>query len=89
MTVISLADKLSRAAVRRCDMNRLALTGIAAKLDALGPLAVMARGYFAVYGNTGDIISGVDSVAKGDTLTLKTYNGKINTVVQSVDKEQI
>lgn len=55
----------------------------AARLEALSPLAVMARGYSLVTDSTGTLIKSVLSVSKGQTLHIRFYDGSITAVTQT------
>lgn len=58
----------------------------AAKLDALNPLAVLARGYAAVFGEDGRVIKSADETKVGDTVTLAMANGKLSATVSDIVK---
>ena len=53
-----------------------------AKLDALSPLKVLARGYSVAEIN-GKVLSTIDDANVGDTITLKLSDGKLNCTVES------
>lgn len=66
--------------------NREAFTALCAKLDAMSPLATIARGYSVTYINKKPIKS-VDDVNLNDCLNVKLADGVINCTVNNVSKE--
>ena len=66
--------------------NREAFTALCAKLDAMSPLATIARGYSVTYINKKPIKS-VDDVNLNDCLNVKLVDGVINCTVNNVSKE--
>ena len=77
MTRVALTDKLTSAMRAAIDSGRISLSGAAAKLDALAPLSVLSRGYFAVYGENGAIVKSVRDVKSGDEVRLRAADGEI------------
>lgn len=84
MLTVSLTDKLSAASRARMASSRLALSGAAAKLEALNPLSVLSRGYFAVYGGDGGVIKSVKGVKVGDSVTMRSSDGEIVAEVTKI-----
>lgn len=66
--------------------NREAFTALCAKLDAMSPLATIARGYSVTYINKKPIKS-VDDVNLNDCLNVKLVDGVINCTVNNISKE--
>ncbi|HBK27578.1 MAG TPA: exodeoxyribonuclease VII large subunit [Dialister sp.] len=60
---------------------------LTAKLNALSPLAVMARGYTMTWKEDHTPVANVDQVAIGDTMTTVVTNGTIQSVVCDVQKK--
>ena len=87
MMTVSLTDKLSASARTKLDSKRLSLSGAAAKLDALNPLSVLSRGYFAVYGSGGDVIKSVRGTNVGDTVTMRASDGEIVARVTEIKED--
>ena len=67
--------------------RKIMLASAAGKLEAVNPLAVLARGYGVVKGSGGEIVSSVDSVELGSTVHLLVKDGDITATV--TDKEYI
>lgn len=84
MLTVSLTDKLSAASRARMAASRLLLSGAAAKLEALNPLSVLSRGYFAVYGGEGGVVKSVRGVNVGDSVTMKASDGEIKATVTEI-----
>ncbi|MBQ3045852.1 MAG: exodeoxyribonuclease VII large subunit [Clostridia bacterium] len=59
------------------------LSSLCARLDALSPLKILARGY-GVASKDGKIISDVSSVEKGDLINLRLSNGDIECEVKEI-----
>jgi len=87
MLTISLADKLAVSAKARCTAGRLALSLVAGKLEAMNPLSVLSRGYFAVFNEEGNVITRVSRVNVGDKLTLRAADGIIRASVTEVEQK--
>ena len=88
MTVLDLARRLEGAYTYSNTIRRSALRENAGKLSALDPLAVLNRGYSAVYTSEGKILSSVDSVAEGDEITMRLSDGKVSAKVSSIEKSR-
>lgn len=58
---------------------------LAAKLDALSPLTVLARGYTVTENQDGKIIRSIDDVRWGDEIVTQTGDGNIISVVQHTE----
>ena len=67
--------------------RKIMLASAAGKLEAVNPLAVLARGYGVVKGSQGEIVSSVDAVELGSTVHLLVKDGDITATV--TDKEYI
>lgn len=60
---------------------RRALSVAAGRLDALSPLAVIARGYAMATDGAGHVVSSVRQVAAGDALSVRVCDGRIECEV--------
>ena len=56
-----------------------------AKLDALNPLAVIARGYSAIFDENGALIKSVSQTKEGDALSFMVTDGKIRAEVKELE----
>ena len=59
---------------------------LAAKLDALSPLTVLARGYSVTENSGGKVIRSIDEVRWGDEITTQVGDGNIISVVQHTEE---
>lgn len=57
----------------------------AARLDALSPLAVLTRGYSAVFNEKGHTVSQAAALAKGDKVTLRLSDGTAKAEILEVE----
>ncbi|MEE0944311.1 MAG: exodeoxyribonuclease VII large subunit [Clostridia bacterium] len=69
--------------------NRKRLSELAAKLDALSPLKVMARGFSLATDEDGHIIRSADELKAGDKFTLRLSDGKARCSVDECIKESV
>jgi exodeoxyribonuclease VII large subunit len=77
-----LTAQNQRAIVRRLSETRHRLLAYAAKLDALSPLSVLARGYaIALSERTGRALLGPLDARPGDRLRLKLHAGEVRAEV--------
>ncbi len=56
------------------------------KLDALSPLATLARGYAAIYSEEGSLLSDFNSIVVGDRLSVKLKNITAECLVEKVSE---
>lgn len=59
---------------------------LAAKLDALSPLTVLARGYSVTENSDGKVIRSIDEVRWGDEISTQVGDGNIISVVQHTEE---
>ncbi|MCD8383530.1 MAG: exodeoxyribonuclease VII large subunit [Clostridiales bacterium] len=67
------------------ERNRLA--ALAAGLDAMSPMKVLARGYSLAQNGKGRILSSVSQVALGEEITLRLSDGRLNCTVMNKEKD--
>ncbi len=60
----------------------------AAKLGALNPLAVLARGYAAVFDEQNKVIQNTEGVKVGDDFMLAMADGKLSATVKTIIREE-
>ncbi len=60
-----------------------------AKLDALNPLAVIARGYSAIFNEQGNLIKNISQVQAGDTVSFRVTDGTVRACVTETKKEEL
>lgn len=81
------ARRLLRAAQMTTERHRLALQGLRGRLEALSPLATLARGYAVVrHATSGAVLTSPHEVPPGTALRLTLRDGDLAAIVSS-DKE--
>ena len=70
------------------ERKKAMLGASAAKLDALNPLAVVARGYSAVFADDGKLIQSVEQTKVGETVSFMLTDGKISAEVKTVELDE-
>ena len=60
-----------------------------AKLEALNPLAIVARGYSTVFDRKGNLVKSISQVNMGDEISVSLTDGKIYAYVQKTESENI
>ncbi len=83
-TLDSLQERLQRAMVGKLEWGTQQVQASATSLQALSPLAVLARGYTITLNQTGEIIRNPYQVAVGDMLETVVDQGRIYSQVISV-----
>lgn len=63
------------------------LSEAAARLEALSPLSVLARGYSVVTTEAGKPVRSTSTVKENDELSVRVSDGTIRTIVTSIQKE--
>ncbi len=87
MLTVSLADKLYSASRSMLDASRMKFLASAVKLDALNPLAILSRGYFAMFDGDGKVIKSVGDTSVGQTVYMRASDGKITAKVEKIETE--
>lgn len=81
-------DKLITRMNTLIERKKSSLVSHAAKLDALNPLSVVARGYSAVFDNEGKLIKSISQTKKGDMVSFMVTDGKISAEVVCAEKNE-
>lgn len=85
LAVDSLFERLEYCENNVIDKNRALLARTAAALNALNPLAVLTRGYSAVFDGEGKVVKSVNDTKIGETIALKLSDGSISATVNEVN----
>ena len=88
MTLLYLAKQLDGDAANAIRNSQNRLASVAARLDALSPLSVLARGYSVATNAEGNAVRGVSDVKQGDEIYVRVKDGNINASVISISKEK-
>lgn len=87
--MLSMAEEKLAARMEKVLERKKALLGATtAKLDALNPLAVVSRGYSAVFDDDGKLIKSVEQVKVGQTVSFMLTDGKISAEIKTVEREE-
>jgi len=80
-----LAQRSERAMKRRVTEQKRGITAIAARLESLSPLGVLARGYSLTQRATdGQIVRASGDVTVGDTIVTRLADGQIQSRVETI-----
>ena len=79
-----LPGRLGAAGNRAVEGRGRAVSELAAALEALSPLKVLARGYSIAYGERG-VVTSVGDVRQGDRLRVRMSDGTVDALVEGVD----
>lgn len=69
-------------------LRRARVDGLASRLGALSPLAVLQRGYAVVRAPDGRILNSVQQVQPGDEITATVHDGDVTARVQKISPSQ-
>ncbi len=78
------ADLLISAVDARLRAERARFAAQTGRLEALNPMAVIARGYSAVFREDGSLVKSVSQLSAGDGFTFRTTDGEIDGTVRTV-----
>jgi exodeoxyribonuclease VII large subunit len=76
-------EALLTAQRRLLETRKLGFAGLAAKLHALSPLAILARGYSVVL-REGQALTDAREATPGDVVTLRLHRGELDARVETV-----
>ncbi len=73
--------KITNGITRILEAKKALLSANASRLYALNPMAVLARGYSAVFDSDGNVLSSAKAMKKGDLINLTFNDGKAKATV--------
>ncbi len=79
-----LTERAFRGLAAGHRLRRARVDGLASRLQALSPLAVLQRGYAVVRGPDGRILQSVQQVNPGDAIAARLKDGELSAQVQQV-----
>ena len=79
-----LADRLKRSAVTPLDRSRQRVAALAARLQSLSPLNVLARGYSLTQTADGRVLHDASGIRPGDVLRTRLARGELVSRVEDV-----
>ncbi len=77
MVLLSMSTRLEQDMKLALAEKRGRFASLTASLEALNPMSVIARGYSAVYDESGKLIKSVSQIEKGDRFTFRTTDGSV------------
>ncbi len=80
-------DKLESINRLRFTTAKADFLRLSKQLNALSPLAVLSRGYGAVYDEMGEVLTSVKAVSQGSTVNVKLADGTLSARVESIKQE--
>lgn len=84
--LLYLSEKINDLTSSKLDSQKLKLSALAGKLDALSPLGVIARGYAMV--NKGDaLLTKASEFSVGDVISIKLADGSVKASVTEICEE--
>ena len=84
-----LQERLVAAQTRSLDRRKQSFIGLTAKLDAMSPLKVLARGYAMTQVEDGTVIRSVRQVNTGDQIQISLSDGRIAASVTDVKENAL
>lgn len=78
---------LNRAIERRLESEKTRAAGLAGRLEALSPLAVLSRGYSITLDESGRAVRESSDVAPGDRLVTRLARGRLSCRVESCEPD--
>ena len=87
MQLFTIAENMSNAILSKANALRLELTRLSASLNAMSPLAVLSRGYGAVFNEENKVIKSIDDLNINDQICVKMADGSIKATVNGKERE--
>lgn len=79
-----IEHRLSRAAIQKTQVFEQQVKEMAAKMQSLNPLSVLARGYSLTTKLDGELLIDCNSVEPGDKIKTRVGNGTIESIVEKL-----
>ncbi len=87
MMLVDGTEKLYNAMNNKSKELRSDLSRISASLTALNPLAVLSRGYGAVFNEENKVVKSVTAVNTGDKITVSLSDGNLITAIENIERK--
>ncbi len=84
MLTVTESERLDRALETKLAAARAEFSSACAKLDALNPLSVIARGFSAVMKDGGKLVRNVNEIKVGDRVTFRTGGGEADAEIKEI-----
>ena len=85
MQTAMVGERLMHFTEQSVNAKKAAMQSLCAKLSAMNPLAVLSRGYSAVYGKNGGVVKSIRDVQPGDEIRVETGDGTIDATVSAAE----
>jgi len=89
LAIVLASEKISAYENSKLSEAKFLLGKVSGKLEALNPLAVISRGYSAVYSQDKKLIKSVDQLSVGMKINFKTSDGSAEATVDNVIKDDL
>ncbi len=86
MAILNLDREMENGMTRLLERKKSTLLQGAARLDALSPLAVMSRGYSALFNEKGETVNQKQQLAIGDRVNIRLSDGKAKAQILEVEE---
>ena len=86
MAILNLDREMENRMLRLMERKKNTLLQGAARLDALSPLAVMSRGYSALFNEKGETVNKNNQLAKGDRVNIRLSDGTAKAEILEVEE---
>lgn len=83
--VDQLAVNITTAMGQKIDCAKQKLENATGKLNVLSPLAVLSRGYAAIFNESGKTVSKINETQKGDNILVQVADGKLHCTVNDLE----
>ena len=83
----NLESKMNRAAQQKLSQFEQTLSEMAARMNSLSPLGVLARGYSLTSDEQGKLLTGCDEIKPGDKISTRLSGGEITSIVEAVNPD--
>jgi len=88
MQLAALSERMMLAENNRLSLDTARMSASVGKLEALNPLAILSRGYSAVYDGKGSIVKKTSQMKIGQTVTLHLADGEADAEIRDVRKSE-
>ena len=85
MQTAMVGERLMHLTEQSVTAKKAAMQSLCAKLSAMNPLAVLSRGYSAVYDKNGGVVKSICDVQPGDAIRVETGDGAIDATVSATE----
>lgn len=88
MQTAMVGERLMHFTEQSVNAKKATMQSLCAKLSAMNPLAVLSRGYSAVYDKNGGVVKSIRDVQPGDEIRVETGDGTIDATVSAAEPNE-